>query len=277
MNGPSQRGVTLVEMIVTIVVLGIIAGMISMFIRLPVAGYLDAERRARLTEVADLALRRMTHELRQALPNSVRVLTVGTATYVEFLLTQEGGFYRAAPSNAPGGEDSLDFTAADPSFQAYATSTPLAAGHWLVIANLGKDSGSDAYAGENIAEIESHIAGVVTLKKSPKTGNFLRFPVPSPDQRFQVVADRVTYACDTSTGRLTRHAGYGVVLASATQPTPPAGGTQSLMVDKLTGCTFVHDSNVANVRAGIVSLSLTLAEAGESVTLFHQVFVSNAP
>lgn len=270
-----QRGVTLVEMIVTMIVLGVVGGMISMFIRMPVDSYLDASRRARLTDIADLALRRMTHELRLALPNSVRVTTVGQSTYVEFMLTKEGGYYRAAQSDA-GGEDILDFELADASFQVYATSSSLGAGDWLAITNLGSGSGSDAYAGDNIARVDSYVSGsggsgLVTLTAGK------RYPVPSPDQRFQIVADRVTYVCDKASGRLTRHAGYGMVLASAAQPTPPSGGTQSLMADKVLDCTFVHDNNVSNVRAGIVSLSLTLGETGESVTLFHQVFVSNAP
>lgn len=268
-----ERGVTLVEMIVAVAVLGVVAGLISMFLRVPIDSYLDAARRARLSEVADLALRRMTHELRLALPNSVRVSASGAAVYVEFMLTREGGYYRAAPTDSPGGEDILDFGTADARFQSYASAATLAAGDWVVVTNLGSGSGSDAYAGQNIARIAGHDAatGVVTLTSGKQ------FPVPSPDQRFQVVSDRVTYVCDKASGRLVRHSGYGVVLAGAAQPTPPVGSTQSLMADKVVDCSFVHDSNVSNVRAGIVSLSLTLGEAGENVTLFHQVFVSNAP
>jgi len=41
-------------------------------------------------------------------------------------------------------------------------------------------------------------------------------------------------------------------------------------------CTMTYDTN-ANTRMGIVSISLTLEEAGESVTLLHQVHVSNVP
>lgn len=39
---------------------------------------------------------------------------------------------------------------------------------------------------------------------------------------------------------------------------------------------MTYDTN-ANTRMGIVSMSLTLEEAGESVTLLHQVHVSNVP
>ncbi|MFC5301505.1 PulJ/GspJ family protein [Azospira restricta] len=266
------RGVTLVEMIVTIVVLGIVAGIISMFIRVPIDSYIDAGRRARLTDAADLALRRMTRELRLALPNSVRVTNVGTVVYIEFMLTREGGFYRAQPTAAPGTEDILDFGSADNTFQIFASSNAIGATDWIAIANLGSGSGSDAYAGDNIVRVSAFNAGTGVLTLAAAT----LFPVPAPDQRFQVVTDRVTYECDPATGQLRRHAGYGIVLASAAQPTPPAGGTQSLMVDRVLGCTFVYDANVSNVRTGIVSLSLTLGEAGESVTLFHQVHVSNA-
>ena len=73
MNGLRTRncGFTLIEAIVVIVITGIIASMVAVFIRTPVDGYLDAERRAGLTDIADTAVRRMARDIRLALPNSV--------------------------------------------------------------------------------------------------------------------------------------------------------------------------------------------------------------
>eukprot|EP01133_Synstelium_polycarpum_P021102 gene21102-25353_t len=63
--------------------------MVAMFIRLPVQGYIDANARAALADLADTATRRMARDIRLALPNSVRV--TGNGRYLELLLTKSGG------------------------------------------------------------------------------------------------------------------------------------------------------------------------------------------
>ena len=92
-----QRGFTLVEMIVVIVITGIIGGVVAMFIRAPVQGYMDSARRAEMTDIADTALRRMARDIRTAVPNSVRIPVAAGSTYIEFLPTKAGGRYRANP------------------------------------------------------------------------------------------------------------------------------------------------------------------------------------
>ncbi len=60
-------------MIVVIAITGVLAAAVAVFIKNPVEGYVDAVRRADLTDLADTALRRMTRDVRTALPNSLRV------------------------------------------------------------------------------------------------------------------------------------------------------------------------------------------------------------
>src|SRR5207247_10236805 len=66
-------GVTLIEMVIVIAITAIIAAALSVFISRPVEGYADAARRAELSDIADTALRRMTRDLRTALPNTIRI------------------------------------------------------------------------------------------------------------------------------------------------------------------------------------------------------------
>jgi len=88
----------------------------------------------------------------------------------------------------------------------------------------------------------------------------------------------VTYECNPDTGVLRRYSGYALV--GPTQLTPPGGASVLLaqqVAKRANACTMTYDANVANTRMGVVSMSLTLEEAGESVTLLHQVHVSNVP
>ncbi|MEI7428859.1 MAG: prepilin-type N-terminal cleavage/methylation domain-containing protein, partial [Betaproteobacteria bacterium] len=107
-----NAGFTLVEMIVVIVIAGIVAGMVAVFIRSPVEGYMDAQRRAELTDVADTAVRRMARDIRSALPNSVRTSDDGSGLCVEYMPTKIGARYRAV-KDGTGNGDPLSFTLLD--------------------------------------------------------------------------------------------------------------------------------------------------------------------
>src|SRR5918999_3289563 len=105
-----QRGVTLIEMVIVITITAIIASGVAVFISRPFEGYVDAARRAELTDIADTALRRITRDLRTALPNSIRITSVGSVVYLEYLQTRGGGRYRAALASTVPLGDPLDFS-----------------------------------------------------------------------------------------------------------------------------------------------------------------------
>ena len=100
-----QHGFTLMEAIMVIVITGILAGIVAVFITSPVKGYMDTVRRAELTDALDASLRHLEREVHLALPNSVRVNTTGNAAYnyIEFILTTAGGRYRDAADGSTGG------------------------------------------------------------------------------------------------------------------------------------------------------------------------------
>ncbi len=267
----SQRGFTLIEAIVAMVLLGIAGSLVGMFIRIPIEGYFDTERRARLTDTADTALRRMARDLRLALPNSIRITAVGNVRYLEFLQTRTGGRYRTDPT-AAGGGNPLEFGIADTNgFDVLGNPLDFQAGDHVAIANLGTDSGADAYTGNNMVPVTGVAGGMVQFAA-------FHFPVPSPGARFFIVDQRVTYECNPDAGLLRRYSGYPLV--EKNQPTPPGVAPVLLanrVANRANACTMTYDANVANTRMGVVSMSLTLEEAGESVTLLHQVHVSNVP
>lgn len=265
----AQRGFTLVEAIMVMVITGIIGAVVAVFIRAPVQGYFDTVRRAELVDTADVALRRITRDLRGALPNSVRVSNVAGRYYLELLATTGGARYRSEVkgSGIPG--DRLDFSAADSSFDVIGQPPTFGAGRWIVVANLGPGSGADAYAGDNRSAWTSLAGARVNIAAK-------LFPVASPASRFQVVDTPVSYECDPTSGQNVLRRYWGYVIGTA-QPTPPAGGSSALLASKVSACLFSYDATVAATRSGVVSMRLELTSGGETVVLFQQAHVNNAP
>ena len=275
----SERGFTLVEMIIVMVIMGIIGGMMAVFIKSPVQGYIDSARRAELTDIADTTLRRVTRDVRLSLPNSVRI--GGSGTYLEFILTSGGGRYRAE------GVDNLDFASVDTSFDVLGPAVAANAGDSLVIYNLGQCSdagcadtacatpGADAYQGCNRRTLTSGGSSFVFTST-------LALPFDSPSHRFYVVSQTdkaVTYACENigtvsgnGTGTLTRYAAYGF---NPVQQTTGLG-TGALLAKNVSACNMIYTIGEAQ-RNGLVSMQLAITQNGETVSLYHEVHVSNVP
>lgn len=262
----ASGGFTLVELVVIIVITGILAAVGGMLITSPIEGYIDLSRRAELVDAADNSLRRMQRDIRQALPNSIRLTSVGSVQYLELLHTVDGGLYRAE-----GAGDILDFTlATDSDFAVLgALDADPSPGQQLVIYNIAASGSSgNAYSGDNRRAIAA--GGTTTLVYFTPT--LAPFPFQSPYQRFFLVDQAVSYVCDPSNGTLMRYAGYAI-----TEPQPTAGlGTGSLLANHVTACNFTY-SGGSSQRAGLVTLQLALADEGETISLLQQSHVDNAP
>lgn len=265
-------GFSLVELIVVIMVVGILAGIVAVFIRNPLEGYMAAARRAELTDTADGALVRIARDLRTALPNSVRVTQVGSAYYLEYLPIEDGGRYRAEQTGAAAG-DSLDFTSgAEASFDVLGPAVSAAASQYLVVYNLGLDADSSAWQGGNRRGVTS--SGAVANLAFMSTGSAL--PLESPGHRFYLVSTPVSYVCDPAAGTVRRYSGYGA--PSAAQPTSFGSGTNALLANRVKACSFIYAAG-ASQRLGQLTLWLQLENSegdnAEQVSLYREVVVNN--
>ncbi len=292
-----QSGFTLIEMTMVIVITGIIGGMVAMFIRAPVQGYVDSARRAELTDIADTAFRRMGRDIRLALPNSVRVSgacdgTAGATCFIEFLPTSGGGRYRSG-FDLNGNGDPLDFInpAGDTSFDVIGPPPVVSAGESIVVYNTTATGAgtTNAYnAAANRAAAVPGAGNIITLAAR------FHFPLDSCQLdaatggvvgcRFQVVGTSVSYACENpgvdangdGTGTLTRWQGYGTLAA---QPTAAPGGTAAVLANNVSSCLFNYalPLNASGPRSALVSMQLTITRQNESVTLQGATHVSNVP
>ena len=289
---PRQRGFTLIELIVVIVITAIVAGMVTVFIRAPIQSYLDVSARAELADAADLASRRITRDVRLALPNSVRVTSNSSGSFLELLLTKTGGRYlseddpNTIPGNVlafdpltPGNLDVFTIVGAAPSgVQA------IVPGDFIVVNNLGAQPPVDAYdcSGQcNRAQVASISGNDVTLVKNPFVAQTPS--MPSLSYRFQVVSTVVTYHCAPNangTGTLTRYAGYDIQPAQPVSTAALTGApSAALMANQVARCDFSF-ATLPNLQRGLVSVSLTLGAPGGNagqITLVQQAQVNNSP
>jgi MSHA biogenesis protein MshO len=281
-----QAGFTLIELVVTLVISAVVVSFVSMFISGPVAGFADQARRVRLVDSADVALKRIGRDVRRALPNSVRTTSAGNIVALEVLGTVDGARYRAQP---PGTADQvLDFASADGAFNVLGAFTQVtkpwsSTSHYLAIYNVGV-AGADAYELLNVITPGGTTIGIaadgVTGEDRVTLSPAFRFAYGSPTQRVFLVDGPVTYLCDTVAGTLLRYRGYDVEPSQASVDTHgellAEGATASLMATGLTSCTFTYAPGTAE-RSGLVTLAMTVASQGESVSLLSQVHVDNVP
>lgn len=295
-NRPATvRGFTLIESIIVIVITGIIASMVAVFIKRPVEGYFDAARRAELTDVADTAARRMSRDIRQAMPNSVRNPADGSDQCIELIPTKIGGRYRVAAEAAGG--DPLDFTTTDDKYDmlwlnsALPAASQIAAGDVVVVYNDGSASG-DAYTGVNAIQVASlaQPGGTANTTAITFVGtgaavpfNRKQLPSESPSSRFQVIpagSHVVSYGCGG--GVLTRYTRTltGVWSQPANCTDMALGAASAILAQNVTTCSLHYDPPGVSTglsRFGIVSISLEMTKSGESVKLYHQIHVDNTP
>jgi MSHA biogenesis protein MshO len=282
-----ESGFTLMEMIIVIVITGIIGGIVAVFLKAPVQGYVDSARRAELTDIADTAMRRMARDVRTAVPNSVRTGCGGTPC-VEFLPTKGGGRYRAQ-LRPDGTGNVLNFGVPDGSFDIVGAPVDFAANDYIAVGST-QSSGNPPYD-QTVTGVLRAYAGAVGAQP---TANFTNTALPVwaelPSQRFYVVdgtQQAVTYACVVAGGgacaivppingngtcQLVRYWGYNFNVA---QVNPPVGGTTAILANNVSACEIVYD--LPSQRFGLLAVRLTLTSGGESVSLYNEIHVNNAP
>jgi MSHA biogenesis protein MshO len=300
-----ERGVTLIELVVAIVIVAIIVAAVVFFLN-PLRQSTDLALRAELTDIADNALQRIGRDVKLALPNSVRPTSSGSTFYIEFLALREAGRYRVDAGSIAGGtaceQDDPSLSVADndqlsfdlpPGDQCFKTIGRLAnpstvtASDFLVLNNYGPGfPGQNAY--EAGAANRAQINAAISTEASRDRVHFVQTQFSralhdSAGKRFFIISGPVSYVCDTAAGTIRRHWNYGGGSGStpvAVQPTTFSSGASALIAENVTGCAFSY----ANVgpQLGLLTMHVTLRRqlsggAAETVSLYHAVHVNSAP
>lgn len=275
MNVPRYRhadGFTLVEAIVVIVITGIVASFVAVFIRLPVQSYVSTTARVALADAADTALNRINRELRLALPNSVVVYNPGA---IQFVLTKAGGRYVDTSNLPPATIQPLQFNVANPSFDMVGPAptgrAAILTGDLIVINNTGV-APANVYATtrNNVATVTSVTTTATGATRIALNGT-LGTSSPAPF-RFRVAMGTVTYLCQNN--QLVR---YFTPTIPTTGLAATGLGKASVLAERA-ACVFNSVALPTQAGTSLVTASLALASAtGETASLVRQTQVENLP
>ena len=264
-----QSGFNLIELTVVIVVLAIISAGTASYIVDSMRSYTDSARREQITSEARTALERVVRELRNALPNSIRIqtdVTGGITTHcIEFFPVKRGSAYL-----------DLNTSAATTSFSAVPFSSPGGGNHHVVVYPYTTTPlytpGSPGLRTE-FDNTSNTAAGEVLLQ------NAHRFNQTSSRKRFYVTEDPVSFCVNSGNQRLDRFNGYGI---NVNQSAPPGGNIGMLasniwLVDNGTNVIPFTYSAGSLSRAAVVKLDFRFMQSGEWVRLTQEVQIRNAP
>lgn len=279
---PAERGFTLVEMVIVIVITGVIAVALALFLRPALDTYFSSSSRAALADDADTALRRLLRDVRSAVPNSVRI---PNDQCLELVPTIAGGRLRMGPDLvndvssgcSPGANCAAGLDPSQPS-STLDVLTPFntmpSVGDFLV---LGNQNANDVYSGVNRAAITGISTPAATQGKHRLSIASTQFPPGFDSGRFSVVAaseKAVFYICNG--GALWRLSNYGFNAAYPSSCPSVAGAKR--VASGLSSCSFVYDPNPgASPQFGYVWVQLQLTRNGENSTITGGAHVVNAP
>lgn len=270
----AQRGFTLVELVMVILIAAILAMGAVSYISHSVGGYVDTARRQELAEAGGLALERIARELRNALPNSIRILEadggVIDGACIEFIPILAGSTYVDVPIAAAA--DSFQAVAYHPTrdVNGRVAVYPVSTAALYAQTNPGPVSTSDQ-------ALLPAGSGQVTLTLDTAH----QFLADSPRRRFFMVDSPVAYCQKGS--RLFRYQGHGFIpaLADLKAELPISGPRRRLVLDKLQPNSLNWDYSPASlVRNAVVRVSMVLVDdraPSEPLAFEHEVQIRNVP
>ena len=236
----NARGFTLVEMILTIIVGGILVLGIAGFVEIGMKGYSETIERQRLQTQAKFVLEKMSREIRHSVPNIVSDSAVSSAdSCVSFYPIDYSGFY------VIDGDD-IQFLIGN---DGVSSSDVIDAGRALVI---NPTSYADTANAISLASPDVTASGSIYII----SGAASSLASESVADRQYIYSSEVSYCVYNSSGSVTRN---GVQVA-----------------ENVSSGQFTYlEANLQ--RGGVVHINLLFTQDGESTNYQQDVLVLNVP
>lgn len=263
-----QAGFTLIELIVAMMLLSIMAVATSKLIANYIEHFIATNQQAAVTNQARLIVERMSRELREALPLSVRKTSNAHSECIEFIPIIAGSNYYGSVANTPiqqlqvlPFEDGVpaSYVAIDPSNSSF------------LYSNLNQG---------NIAQLQS-IAPASGQTQQLNFSTTVTFSSDSTRSRVYLIAQPVSFCVNSLTGYLTRHADYGFNTQQSLFPTAQNKGqllaSQLLMTDNNLLFSLFTVRPDSLLLSTMISLDIRLREQEQLIRVNHDIYLRNVP
>ena len=264
-----NQGFTLLEMVLVITLLGVLGSGIASLWQMTAQVYVDSAEHLRMSSAGRLAIARVTREVREALPRSVRVTSDGRC--VEFVPIVTASTYLNLPTpTSPAQFDAVQFDYA-----------PISGRDDYVV--IYPETENDIYntastSSVRLQSVSAASAGIMQVNLA--NAHFFEAP-GSPRQRFFIIAPPVSFclvASDTSTADLYRYTDYGFMVNQPTSDTLGSGDLllQSVLLEESgTSIPLFQYTPGGGTRNYVLTVDLRKSERDTVMRLHHQVLFRN--
>ncbi|VAW92071.1 hypothetical protein MNBD_GAMMA22-2332 [hydrothermal vent metagenome] len=287
-----SKAFTLVELTIVIILVAIIAAVSSQFFTNVVLGYNDADLRVALSHSGRIATEKVSRELRNAMPQSIRV----SNNCIEFIPISSSAHYQdqnltyTSPAVASKPLPVSGQNSADNQLDVFNLNFTAQAGmnYYVVVYPLGPGSlNADPYITTNPGSLFNYVsqsfinAPSNSITRITMDAAYL-FTRHSPMRRLFIVTAPISYCIVAN--RLQRHTSYGF---NSTQASPPLGTIQRVVDDLQLNDSgnpiipFVFTAGTL-VRNAVVKLDFRIRKIDQLgndnwVRLSHEVQIRNVP
>jgi len=261
-----RHGFTLVELIIVIVLLGIISAVLAPVILTNIRAYSDTRSRNELVARGRLSLERLSREIHQAIPNSLRLVTSST---IEFVTTSHGGRYVDR-------NDGLISSASCPVARRFAAGFNLtqlcllnpagspAVSNLLVIGNT---SPASLQNGDSRVAIQG-VSGASPLWTVTFAAH--TFNDASPGRHYSIVDSTNEVG---QLGSALRWRRTGGIAAAEYDNAVDITSSDPQLISGVSAVTFNYNA----IADGMLNVNLTLTDGTETVQLYEEIYVRNTP
>ncbi|CAH8227638.1 PilW family protein [Vibrio aestuarianus] len=256
-----MRGFTLIEMVISIILLSVVGLFLGSVISQGMGIYVDTTAREALIQQGRFITERLSRELREAVPNSVLVEN----DCIEFLPITNSAIYNTLPSPQ----------AASSAIRILPINKSVSKGERLVVyptnAALLRQAPS---VNEQVAEVDADVeftdvnrATMVDVSLTQATG----FSIQSPAKRLYFYHAPVAFCYQNQ--RIYRYANYPL---NRTALTPSQLGSGVLVAENLSQASF-QVTQPELQRNGLIKIELTFSDRGEEIKFDHDALIYNTP
>lgn len=272
------RGFTLVELIIVVVLLAITGLFVFNYLGFGAQIFRDTTEREQLVSQSRFALNRLTSELRNAVPRSVRVSAADSQRCIEFMPMLASSQYVRIPRPGPPSVSNVPFTAIAPT-----TLDGLIGGYLLVYATTTQHIyGNSTQRRKEVTGITAPANNLVEISYSPSTF----FVTDSPVRRYYIGGMPISWCYDEVSHGLYRFAGYGLL---NNQPSFSSLQVSVATSSELMAENLYNDLNNSEFPFKVFEATLyrnSLIQfdwqfrrdtAEESLEILHEVYIPNVP